>query len=146
MRFALLGKTLGYSYSKDIHQKFGYDYDLLEVEEKDFSKVLKSGSYDGFNVTVPYKKEVIKQMEEYDLALMPYECEEENGLKKVLSSFQYKSISIFIGPEGGFESYEADMARKLGIQVCSMGNRILRCETAPIVALTALMYESGNLS
>lgn len=66
MRFALLGKTLGYSYSKDIHQKFGYDYDLLEVEEKDFSKVLKNGSYDGFNVTVPYKKEVVKHLDFID--------------------------------------------------------------------------------
>ena len=56
-----------------------------------------------------------------------------------------KSAAIFIGPEGGFEPYEADMARKVGLHVCSMGARILRCETAPVVALTALMYESGNL-
>ena len=37
------------------------------------------------------------------------------------------------------------MARKLGIHIFSMGERILRCETAPVVALTALMYGTGNL-
>ena len=48
-------------------------------------------------------------------------------------------------PEGGFAEFEADMARKLGMHICSMGERILRCETAPVVALTALMYSTGNL-
>ena len=37
-------------------------------------------------------------------------------------------------------------AADAGIRLCSMGPRILRCETAPLVALTALMYESGNLA
>ena len=82
-----------------------------------------------------------------DLPLMMYETGERVPLNEALKkSREVKTACIITGPEGGFESYEADMARKLGIQVCSMGNRILRCETAPIVALTALMYESGNLS
>jgi len=34
----------------------------------------------------------------------------------------------------------------VGLHICSMGERILRCETAPIVALTAVMYATGNLS
>ena len=82
-----------------------------------------------------------------ELPLMMYETGERVPLNEALKkSGEVKTACIITGPEGGFESYEADMARKLGIQVCSMGNRILRCETAPIVALTALMYESGNLS
>ena len=55
------------------------------------------------------------------------------------------SAAIITGPEGGFAEFEADMARKLGMHICSMGERILRCETAPVVALTALMYGTGNL-
>ena len=55
---------------------------------------------------------------------------------------RHKAIT---GPEGGFAEFEADMARKLGMHICSMGERILRCETAPVVALTALMYGTGNL-
>ena len=55
------------------------------------------------------------------------------------------TAAIITGPEGGFAEFEADMARKLGMHICSMGERILRCETAPVVALTALMYGTGNL-
>ena len=82
-----------------------------------------------------------------ELPLMMYETGDRVPLNEALvKSRDIKTAAIITGPEGGFEAYEADMARKLGIQVCSMGNRILRCETAPIVALTALMYETGNLS
>ena len=50
------------------------------------------------------------------------------------------------GPEGGFAQFEADLARVCKMHICSMGERILRCETAPVVALTAAMYATGNLS
>jgi 16S rRNA (uracil1498-N3)-methyltransferase len=56
-----------------------------------------------------------------------------------------KSISIISGPEGGFSEAEAKMARGVGFYICSMGERILRCETAPLVALTAIMYATGNM-
>ena len=55
------------------------------------------------------------------------------------------SAAILTGPEGGFEPFEAELARTLGFRICSMGPRILRCETAPLAALTALMYATGNL-
>ena len=48
--------------------------------------------------------------------------------------------------EGGFAPFEADLARIVGLHICSMGERILRCETAPVVATTAVMYATGNLS
>ena len=44
------------------------------------------------------------------------------------------------------QDFEAKLARICGLHVCSMGERILRCETAPVVAVTALMYATGNLS
>ena len=40
----------------------------------------------------------------------------------------------------------AILARIAGLHICSMGERILRCETAPVVAVTAVMYATGNLS
>ena len=89
--------------------------------------------------------EAVKQMEEYDLALMPYECEEENGLKKVLSSFQYKSISIFIGPEGGFDLKEVDTAINSGVKTVTLGKRILRTETAASAVLPIIMYENNEM-
>ena len=75
-----------------------------------------------------------------------YETGQREGLRAALKGAEkLGSAAIITGPEGGFEPYEADMARKVGMHVCAMGARILRCETAPVVALTALMYESGNL-
>ena len=75
-----------------------------------------------------------------------YETGERESFSSALSNAKsLKTAAIITGPEGGFERVEADMARACGMHICSMGKRILRCETAPIVALTALMYESGNL-
>lgn len=84
-----------------------------------------------------------KQQEE---AFFMYETGEREKLSAALSAAaDLKSAAIITGPEGGFEKFEADMARACGFHVCSMGERILRCETAPVVALTALMFASGNL-
>jgi len=58
----------------------------------------------------------------------------------------FASAAVVTGPEGGFTEAEAAMARSCGFAMCSMGERILRCETAPIIALTAIMYATGNLA
>lgn len=57
LRCALLGETLGHSYSKQIHSYFGdYSYDLLSVSRDKFTEIVRSGEYDGLNVTIPYKE------------------------------------------------------------------------------------------
>ena len=90
-------------------------------------------------------EEAVKQMQEYDLALMPYECEEDNGLKKVLQSSEYKSVSIFIGPEGGFDLKEVEYAINSGVKTVTLGKRILRTETAASAVLPIIMYENGEM-
>ena len=90
-------------------------------------------------------KDAVAEAKRLDGAIIPYEREEKTGLREFVQNFEGESIGVFIGPEGGFAEFEADMARKLGMHICSMGERILRCETAPVVALTALMYGTGNL-
>ena len=55
-----------------------------------------------------------------------------------------QTVSIFIGPEGGFEPSEVELAVKNGFQTVSMGPRILRTETASLAAITAVMYELGD--
>lgn len=61
----LIGRKLGHSYSKRIHSMFGeYEYDLCEVEEGQLEALIRSGKYDGFNVTIPYKKTVMKYCDE----------------------------------------------------------------------------------
>jgi len=79
-----------------------------------------------------------------DLTLFFYESEDQLHIKSVLQQ-EYSSISIFTGPEGGFQPHEVEFIRSKNIPVISLGPRILRSETAPVVALAAIMYESGNM-
>lgn len=58
---------------------------------------------------------------------------------------QSTAVSIFIGPEGGFERSEVDFALQSGAKTGTLGPRILRTETAPIAALAAIMLASGNM-
>jgi 16S rRNA (uracil1498-N3)-methyltransferase len=81
-----------------------------------------------------------------DVPLFLYESEKQNSLKDILNSAAgLKTVSIMTGPEGGFESEEAAYAIENGMHSVSVGPRILRCETAPIAALTAVMYHTGNM-
>ncbi len=81
-----------------------------------------------------------------ELPLFMYETGERVPLKEAIESVgKISTAAIICGPEGGFEKYEADMAAALGIKLCAMGPRILRCETAPTAALTALMYATDNM-
>ena len=67
MRFGLLGRKLGHSYSPMIFDLLGgYRYDLFEREPEDIEALLKNGDFDGLNVTIPYKKEVLKYLDEID--------------------------------------------------------------------------------
>ena len=95
--------------------------------------------------TVMTFDEAIKKAFEFDLRLLPYEAEKSTGMKDVLKSHNdAKSICIFIGPEGGFDDAEVEKARSNGFETVSMGPRIMRTETAPLAAITAVMYELGD--
>ena len=54
-------------------------------------------------------------------------------------------LSIFIGSEGGFEPSEVERAMEAGAQIASLGSRILRCETAPLCALSVLLFYTQNI-
>jgi 16S rRNA (uracil1498-N3)-methyltransferase len=54
-------------------------------------------------------------------------------------------IGLFIGPEGGFTSEEFAIANEYGVIPASLGERILDARTAPIAAVSALLYETGDL-
>ena len=60
MRCGLLGRKLGHSYSPQIHAHLGdYPYTLFEKEPDQIADFLRNGEFDGLNVTIPYKKDVI---------------------------------------------------------------------------------------
>lgn len=56
-----------------------------------------------------------------------------------------KTVSVIIGPEGGFSKEEAEILESIGARVTTLGPRILRAETAPVAAVAAVMLQSGNM-
>lgn len=81
-----------------------------------------------------------------ELPLFCYEDEHELPIRKAIESRPgAKTVSIVTGPEGGFEPSEAQYAAGAGMLSVTMGPRILRCETAPICALAAVMLLTDNL-
>jgi len=90
-----------------------------------------------------------------DLSLLFYECEEDRHLKDILeehfpstinhNDLKNKTVSIITGPEGGFEPHEVKLSESKSIITASLGTRILRSETAPVVALAAVMYHTNNM-
>ena len=79
-----------------------------------------------------------------DKALMFYENERATTLRMALEDCSVTTVSLMTGPEGGLEEAEVQQAIDAGLQVCTLGRRILRCETAPLCALSAVMYASGE--
>jgi 16S rRNA (uracil1498-N3)-methyltransferase len=70
----------------------------------------------------------------------------EPGGDKVFSDFsELKRVEILVGPEGGLSKDELSEAKLLGASLLSLGSRILRAETAPVVALSLLQYLHGDM-
>lgn len=86
----------------------------------------------------------LKRAAQADKALMFYENERATTLRMALQDCGFTSVSLMTGPEGGLEEAEVQQAIDAGLQVCTLGRRILRCETAPLCALSAVMYASGE--
>ncbi len=78
------------------------------------------------------------------LNIMAYENEDNITLKGVLKKCTCTDINIIIGPEGGFDESEAQLARERGVNTVTLGPRILRTETAPVAVSSAVMYELGG--
>ena len=78
----------------------------------------------------------------YDLALVPYENEEGMAAtRRLLGSIKPgNSIAVFIGPEGGFDEREIELAKSSGLYTITLGKRILRTETAGISLLSMIAY------
>lgn len=89
-------------------------------------------------------QDALKRAAEADLPIMFYENERATTLRMALESGNYETVSILSGPEGGLEPTEVQQASSAGLRVCTLGSRILRCETAPLCGLSAVMYAAGE--
>jgi len=79
------------------------------------------------------------------LLVMPWEQERKRDLRTALTGGKEKIIHLFIGPEGGFSEQDIEKARTYGALTISLGPRILRAETAGLVAASAILFAGGDL-
>lgn len=95
-------------------------------------------------LVLPSFTAALKRAAEADLPIMFYENEHATTLRMALESCSYRSVSLVSGPEGGLEDREVEQAKDACFKICTLGRRILRCETAPLCGLSAVMYASGE--
>lgn len=77
--------------------------------------------------------------------IMLYEGQACRGLKQTLAENDGQTYLLFIGPEGGFSLDEVNLCQANGAKIVTMGPRIMRTETAALAALSAVMFECGDL-
>ena len=87
-------------------------------------------------------REAVAYAHAMEVKLIPYELAENMGhTKEILEAVKPGTdIAVFIGPEGGFEQEEIELAMAAGIEPVTLGRRILRTETAGLTVLSWLMY------
>ena len=87
---------------------------------------------------------ICKNIPNYDIILLAYENENSNTIKAELQKIEKRdglNIGVIIGPEGGFTEKEVNTLITAGAKCITLGKRILRAETAPIVVLSDIIYE-----
>lgn len=89
-------------------------------------------------------KQAVEQTRENDRTIFFYELGGE-PVKEILAE-KPKTVGMFIGSEGGFEEAEAELITSNGAVAATLGRRILRAETAPLAALSIIMYQTDNFS
>lgn len=88
-------------------------------------------------------KNAIGYVKDFEVKLIPYELAEDmSKTKEIINHLQPGGkIAVFIGPEGGFEEAEIQLAMENGVEPITLGKRILRTETAGFTVLSWLMYQ-----
>lgn len=130
---------------------------ISRPDEKDFSKKLprlqkiaeQASKQSGRGIIpeitpiVSYKK-ALAMMSELDRTVILYE--EQGGVSfRDVDFNDVKTIGLVVGSEGGFDPEETDLAVEAGAVRVWLGKRILRCETAPVTAVSILMFLTNNM-
>lgn len=117
-------------------------------KRKRWNAISESAAKQSKRLVIPEVKSVMSFSEavryagSFDVKLIPYELAEGmEESRRILSSIAPgQSIAVFIGPEGGFDEQEVDLAKSVGTVPVTLGRRILRTETAGMTVLSILMY------
>lgn len=114
-----------------------------------YQKIALQAAMQSRRAIIPDVSEIIgldkaaKRLHDFDLSIFFFEGGGKS-LREILNTTA-KKIAIFTGPEGGFEEGEVQLLAEGGAAVATLGKRILRAETAPLAALSAIMFQTGNL-
>lgn len=132
-----------------------YNHKKKQKKQSRWQRVAEAAAKQSGRSVIPeikdfYNSDNLKELQEqFEHILVLWEDENEISIKKYCrdnSISDDADILIIIGPEGGFSEAEVNKFKKdLDAEIISLGPRILRTETAGITALTALLYEKGEL-
>ncbi|MBR5930852.1 MAG: 16S rRNA (uracil(1498)-N(3))-methyltransferase [Lachnospiraceae bacterium] len=125
-----------------------YDDKKQKNKRERWQKIAESAAKQSNRGIIPEVKEVLRfdaaldYAADLDLILIPYEnYKDMKATREVIGTIRPgMRVGIFIGPEGGFETDEVDRAMKAKAVPISLGNRILRTETAPLMLLSVLTF------
>lgn len=130
---------------------------IVKLDEKDKNKKLsrwqkvaevaakqsKRDSILNVNPIINFQN-IFEKLMDYDILLVAYENEKENTLKSVITKLKNKEnfkIAVLIGPEGGIDENEINLCKENNFMSVTLGKRILRTETSPIVIASNIIYE-----
>lgn len=112
-----------------------------------YQRILKESSEQSYRQIIPELAPLITshELSDYlsDINLVAYEEVSKQGEHHCFAEAlkqNYQSLTVIVGPEGGFDESEIEMMDGLGIQACSLGKRILRSETAPLYMLSVIGF------
>ncbi|RAK10336.1 16S rRNA (uracil1498-N3)-methyltransferase [Halanaerobium saccharolyticum] len=132
-----------------------YDHKKKNKKQSRWQRVAEAAAKQSGRAVIPeikdfYSSDNLKALkEEFDYVLLLWEDEKEYSIKEFFKENNIAAearILLIIGPEGGFSATEVSEFKKdLNARIITLGPRILRTETAGITALTAILYEKGEL-
>lgn len=129
---------------------------VVKVDEKKADKkidryngiAMAAGKQSGRGIVPEVKpfmtfKQALSYADSMDMTIIPYEQAKgiEYSKEVIKDIYGKKSLGIFIGPEGGFANEEVELAISHGAKCITLGNRILRTETAGLAVLSIIMFE-----
>lgn len=88
--------------------------------------------------------DMLSQIENYDITIFAYENERQCNLKD-LDLSKFTNVSMIVGSEGGFSEEEVEKIVNAKAQIVSLGNRILRAETAVLTLASIIQYKLGEI-
>ena len=152
-----------YQMSYDLGHSRGYVYNISSGKALpplkeffaicDYFEITPQQFFDDSSKNPELIQKAIEGMKQLDLIIVPYENAEGFGIKSLINKLREENtalnkiseVGIFIGPEGGIEEDEILKLKEIGAHIVTLGNRILRTETAGFTAASLIQYELGDL-